>query len=461
MAAARARYSICHLIFPFQNSFSFSNRVLQLRSYIAKKFSAEEMDDLLAGKLPPCPPNYIPPKALADDMALATSRRRQSEHEQQAGGIQDDDRGTEAAATATFSQLAPRQGRSDWTRLLGLVDGQAAEPDVRYALFPQSRGLHFEGHMSTSGPLPSGIGIGVHVGAFPRPATEGATDLKLPAIPSFTSIASAAPMHNPVKDASELLGKVSSRKTPSQMQRIGSKERRKRGSGGDGKANSNKKSRRPISPVEHSHVMEADSDSLIVFDEENSLAGHSLGFASPHHSAEQHLQNVFRDGGSPMGGEGSLSHLSLDWGNEEEGVDPAEGYWGDEFSLCGAQTTPTKDKNNHTQHRLDSFGATVEVTGSPSILRDGSKTKANSGGRKKANKKAQNKKSKKEAGSSSSLAVAQDMIGRQPKAADSRIIKNDQSQAQAQAVAELSVTEDLNYADGHSLMPVSDEFSMM
>eukprot|EP00602_Paraphysomonas_sp_CaronLab_P002989 CAMPEP_0185030188 /NCGR_PEP_ID=MMETSP1103-20130426/16981_1 /TAXON_ID=36769 /ORGANISM="Paraphysomonas bandaiensis, Strain Caron Lab Isolate" /LENGTH=610 /DNA_ID=CAMNT_0027565201 /DNA_START=85 /DNA_END=1917 /DNA_ORIENTATION=+ len=86
----------------------------QLRSYISKNISSRDMAAALKGDLPPAPANYILPKALANEASSLCASHR----------VPTFDDGMPSSATPATSQLEPKHGRGNWTRLIGLVEGQ-------------------------------------------------------------------------------------------------------------------------------------------------------------------------------------------------------------------------------------------------------------------------------------------------------------------------------------------------
>jgi hypothetical protein len=287
---------------------------------------------------------------------------------------------------------------------MGLVDGQAAEPDVRYDLGPRrSTPSSFVGP-SQRDPEP------LHHPALhppaPLPEGTGSHHSNIPAIPSFTHIAKVAPFQNPVRDASELLGEVKDKKTVQhgrsantkgqhsrdelKLQSEPAKEAKKpkRGSMTDDSASGKKQRTHSQSQAGRHHFEPFGED-------ENSLAGHALGGfeASPLRGGEglgQGFSGLFHDADSllGMGGGGrglhagplmmdELSHLSM----ESWGGGAADGAWTEEFSL-GAHAT---DRRGHDDSHTHSQASSTEdvVSSSPAGLLGSRSGKSMGGGRAK------------------------------------------------------------------------------
>ena len=436
---------------------------MQLRSYIAKNYSPEELEALIAGRLPPCPANYVPPKGLAADMSARSSTRQRRNSGHPVAGAEDDS--MEVGLTAAHSQVAPRQGRSDWTRLMGLVDEQAqtAEPDVRYdnpysAAQGESPGrrvgsTYKESLNEDRSFYPPAVSLDVGRASQVNP-------VQLPVIPPFTSIASAAPMHNPVKDAFEVLGKVPSHQH--RQSHLKSDRKKKRGEASahiDAFTSCRNGTVGTRKQQNGSQATDALA-SLVPYDDENSLAGHSLGGFISSPQPGQHMFGVFHDGdscgaarrGEIMGGDSLSQLLTLDW---EEGSGGANGW--DDFS-----------------HGAGSGGLSVCVEpctdgfGNPSILRGGSKkTKTSTVARhkQKKNKTKTGKAVRKKVATTSNKHPSPKADTRHstdvPSAAVVSVATLDHIDASGFATSEYELKYGNEHPADHSLLPVSDEFSMM
>lgn len=332
----------------------------------------------MAGKLPACPKNYIPPRRLSDDMARSSSLQRLKhllQNGQSSEGLSDDE-ATDLTVKATRSQVAPRQGRGDWTRLMGLVDGHTVEPDVRYEadsgrIIPTGLDLHDSIHINHIHPsIPS----------VPLPAGTDIPLSTIPAIPSFTHIAMAAPLQNPVRDASELLGGIGDAKThgsatakwKSQDKQHSTKESKKKKqhvlSLAEGTSNSKK-------PRMHSRHETAHGGIDSFGEDDNSLVGHMLGgFGSYPLSGDMssgHFGGLFHDSDSlmDMGGERrgelimeGLSNLSeVSWQDAPAGQDWSREYGMEaDGRLAHAPTERNQDNDGDYDHPHSSVIATSQ-----------------------------------------------------------------------------------------------------
>lgn len=180
----------------------------QLRSYIAKNLSKDDLQQLISGKLPPAPVNYIPPKALLYSNLSNTSPLMHQMQTQEANS-------NHIKSPYALSQLDPLMSKGKWTTLLGLVEGNShTAPESVKSTIPNN-----SPHSSKYPPLaplpppqetftPQDFPVLDSIATLARGKDDPGPSMEtpFPAIPSFSSIAKFTPLPPPVMYASEILG---------------------------------------------------------------------------------------------------------------------------------------------------------------------------------------------------------------------------------------------------------------
>jgi hypothetical protein len=179
--------------------------LLQLRSYIAKNLSKDDLQEIISGKLPPAPVNYIPPKALLHFNLSKTSPLMQQMQSQEIN---------HGKSPYALSQLDPRMSKGKWTTLLGLVEGNGhahAEGGKSAPSLPMQTSKYpplapLPPPQETLTPQDFPVLDSIATLARGKDASGPSVETQIPSIPSFSSIAKFTPLPPPVMYASEILG---------------------------------------------------------------------------------------------------------------------------------------------------------------------------------------------------------------------------------------------------------------
>jgi hypothetical protein len=174
--------------------------------------SKDDLQELISGKLPPAPVNYIPPKALLQfNLSSTSSLIAQLQHQEaDANHIK---------SPYASSQLDPRMSKGKWTTLLGLVEGNGhSQSNSEGAKIPPSV-LPIQTSTSKYPPLaplppppenlsPEDFPVLDSIATLARGKDSSGplAETQIPSIPSFRSIAKFTPLPPPVMFASEILG---------------------------------------------------------------------------------------------------------------------------------------------------------------------------------------------------------------------------------------------------------------